>query len=94
MPWLLLILLFLSPNTYAESAKDDKTKTVGAVSIKGNTELPDVTFDLPWKLPTIAKRSEEAPPAELEGMLDPIEPVRHRKNVFFRDHLKLEHSRF
>jgi len=78
----------------AEGQSDTKTKTMSEISIIGNTELPNISFDLPWKLPTIAKRAEEKPINALEGMLAPIEPERHRQQVFFNQYLKLDMPTF
>jgi len=67
-----------------------KSNTVAEVSIIGNTELPNVTFNLPWRLPSVANRAEQSPIKFLENMLVPIEPKRHRKMVFFSEHLELD----
>lgn len=84
-------LLLLAGWSHAQdrSAKQKGNK-VSEVSIIGNTELPNVSFDLPWKLPSVTRREEQKPTARLEGMLDPIEPETHRKKLFFSQHLKLD----
>lgn len=80
----------LSLDTHAQDRAAKQSKKLEEISIYGNTELPTLEFNLPWKLPTIAKRSEEKPVTELEGMLEPIEPKRHRQRVFFNQYLELE----
>lgn len=86
---LLLAVLMVSPLSSASDSEQNK-KSIDAVSIIGNTELPNVTFELPWKLPSITKREEQKPKSDLEGMLEMIEPERHRQQVFFNQHLKLD----
>ncbi len=65
-------------------------ETVGEVSIIGNTELPNVTFNLPWRLPTVENREEQSPVKELPNMLTPIEPLRHQQQVYFSRYLQLD----
>ena len=67
-----------------------KSNTVAEISIIGNTELPNVSFNLPWRLPSVANRAEQSPIKFLDNMLVPIEPKRHRKMVFFSEHLELD----
>lgn len=69
-------------------------ESVGDVSIIGNTELPNVTFNLPWRLPSIEKREEQSPPREIPGMLTPIEPKRHQQQVHFSRYLEVEMPNF
>lgn len=64
-------------------------RQIEEVSIIGNTELPKVSFNLPWRLPSVVKRSEAKPPSEIPGMLVPIEPTRLQKHIFFNQHLEL-----
>ncbi|MDX1452690.1 MAG: hypothetical protein R3183_09045 [Oleiphilaceae bacterium] len=97
----LFAALFLSFGLVAMSSAENKSKknpqaveTVGEVSIIGNTELPNVTFNLPWRLPTIENRAEQSPPTELPNMLQSIEPVRHKQRVYFSRFLQLEVSEF
>lgn len=67
----------------------DSERQIEEVSIIGNTELPKVSFNLPWRLPSVVKRSEAKPPSEIPGMLVPIEPTRLQKHIFFNQHLEL-----
>jgi len=92
----LLCVLLSIDVCYAEGQNKvhKASKTLAEISIIGNTELPNVSFDLPWKLPSIAKRAEEKPIDALTGMLEPIEPERHRQQVFFDQHLKLDMPKF
>jgi len=73
---------------------DRAVESVGEVSIIGNTELPNVTFNLPWRLPSVEKREEQSPPREIPGMLTPIEPKRHRQQVHFSRYLEVEMPQF
>lgn len=95
----MLFALVLCPLlTLAESAKltsgktagDQSHKGVSEISIIGNTELPNVSFNLPWRLPSVANREDQSPIRELKNMLVPIEPRQHRKKVFFSQHLELD----
>lgn len=84
------VVLSLSGSIAQGQGKSSDTKSLDEVSIIGNTELPNVSFNLPWKLPSIAKRAEQKPVKELKGMLEPIEPRRHQQQVFFSQYLELE----
>ena len=87
----MVVLLVFCPYATAEkSTAASKAERSEDISIIGNTELPKVNFNLPWKLPSIVKRSEAKPVTELSGMLVPIEPEWHDKQVFFSQYLELE----
>lgn len=88
--WLALSIFSASGLLAQDKSTDKQGNTISEVSIIGNTELPNVSFDLPWKLPSVTRREEQKPVARLEGMLDPIEPETHRKRLFFSQHLKLD----
>lgn len=91
---LLIFLLGVPGALMAESQPPKKpatqSDTVGDISIVGSTELPKAVFSLPWRLPSVEKREDEAPPREVGGVLDPLEPKRHRKQIYFDRHLDLE----
>lgn len=91
---LLIFLLGMPSALMAESQPPKKpaaqSDTVGDISIVGSTELPKAVFSLPWRLPSVEKREDEAPPREIGGILEPLEPKRHRKQIYFDRHLDLE----
>ncbi len=94
---LMLMIVGVSSGVLAQdgdSASENKIETVGEVSIIGNTELPNVSFNLPWQLPSVQNREEQSPPTELPGMFSPIEPRRHQQQVFFQRYLELDVSGF
>ena len=66
------------------------SNTVGEISIVGSSELPTATYSLPWRLPSVEKREDEAPPIEITGVLDMLEPKRHRQQIYFDRHLDVE----
>lgn len=83
----------LAAETPADGSK--KPSRLREIEIIGNTELPNVSFDnIPWKLPTVQKRSEQAPSKRIQNMLVPIEPHRHKEQVYFNKNLKIDMSRF
>jgi hypothetical protein len=85
------ILMLVSPFVLSEaSSTQNKVETLSEVSIIGSTELPNVSFDLPWKLPTIERRDEAKPPNNLKGILEAIEPVRHRQQIHFSRFLEVD----
>lgn len=71
-------------------AKTLPSNTVGEISIVGSSELPTATYSLPWRLPSVEKREDEAPPIEITGVLDMLEPKRHRQQIYFDRHLDVE----
>lgn len=93
----LFLALFQISAAKAENGSKKNTQaveTVGEVSIIGNTELPNVTFNLPWRLPTVENREEQSPVKELPNMLTPIEPLRHQQQVYFSRYLQLDVADF
>ncbi|KZY29521.1 MULTISPECIES: hypothetical protein [unclassified Oleiphilus] len=90
-----VILLLMSPFAVSKSNQDEKrVETLSEVSIIGSSELPNVSFDLPWKLPTIEKRDEASPPKSIPGILDSIEPVRFRQQIHFSRFLEVDSPSF
>ncbi len=92
---LTVILLLVSPFGLSnEKQSDNKVETLSEVSIIGSSELPNVSFDLPWKLPTVEKRDEASPPKNISGTLEAIEPVRHWQQIHFSRFLEVDSPSF
>ena len=89
----LVLMLLAFAFAQAEEAKKP-VETIGEVSIIGNTELPTETFNLPWSLPSVEKRSDQSPTNKLPNMLKPIEPVRHKQMVHFLHYYQIEMPHF
>ncbi len=95
---LLILGLFISGAVMAQSAPEKTSgtassrndDTVGEISIVGSTELPNMSFSLPWQLPTVESRDKQKPPKELAGMFEMLDPVRHRKQIYFERYLQVE----
>lgn len=93
-----IVLLALVPSIVLASEKNKDTKaldnesakSVVDVSIIGNSELPKVSFNLPWRLPSVEKREDQSPSVDIQNMLDPIEPVRHKQLVHFSRYLEVD----
>ena len=82
---------------FAEETVSSPKKSVESVvdvSIIGSTELPRVEFDLPWRLPSIQKREDQKPNTEIPWLLEPLDPERHRKLVYFKRYLELDLPEF
>ena len=86
------ILVVFSSLASSESAKE--IKTMKEVSIIGNAELPDTTFDLPWRLPSVDKREQQSPLKKFPGLLKPIEPFRYKQQIHFSKYLDVNTSSF
>lgn len=74
----------------SDSSSKVSSKKLDEVSIIGNRELPQVEFVVPWGLPSVPERADQKPLAKLENMLAPLEPVVHRKRIFFSQHLEVQ----
>lgn len=85
---LLLGMSFLS------QALEKKVETLDEVTIIGNTELPRVTFDQPWQLPSIEKSADKSPPKDIPGVLVPIEPHRYKQQLHFSHFLEVDVESF
>jgi len=72
----------------------EEVETLDEVSIVGNSELPSVSFNLAWRLPSVEKREESSLPKDLPGILDAIEPVRLQKKIHFSRFLEVDIPRF
>jgi len=93
--FLLLAMPFYSVESLAQSTNSkNKVETLSDVNIIGNTELPNVTIDIPWQLPTIEKRDEQSPPKQIPGVLAPLEPHRHRQQIHFSRFLEIDVQTF
>ena len=93
----LLTVILLLVSTFVTSAEKqgaNRVETLSEVSIIGSNELPNVNFGLNWKLPTIDKREEASPPENIPGVLQPIEPVRHRQQLHFSRFLEVDSPSF
>ncbi len=89
------LLVLLSHASMAESTNSkNKVETLSEVTIIGNTELPNVNFDLTWQLPTIEKRDDQSPPKQVPGVLVPLEPERHRQQIHFSRFLEVDSPKF
>jgi len=77
----------------AEEARNS-VETLAEVSIIGSSELPNVNFDLPWRLPSIEKRGEQSPPKELPNVLQQVEPHRHKQKIHFSRFLEVDAPHF
>jgi hypothetical protein len=78
----------------AAAGKDNKVETLSEVSIIGNTELPNVNFNMTWKLPSVEKRDDQFPPKEISGVLVPIEPKRYKQQIHFSRFLEVDAPSF
>lgn len=88
-------LLLTSPFVHSETGQsENKVETLSEVSIIGSSELPKVNFDLPWELPTVESRDDASPPKNISGVIEPIEPSRHRQQVHFFRFLEVESPTF
>ena len=85
---LLLGMSFLS------QAIEKKVETLDEVIIIGNTELPRVTFNQPWQLPSIEKSADKTPPKDIPGVLVPIEPHRYKQQLHFSHFLEVDVESF
>jgi len=54
------------------------------ISIQGNNEQPQVLYLIPWQSPSIPAREEHPPVKTLSGVLSPVDPEFHEKEIFFR----------
>ena len=73
---------------------DGKVETLAEVAIIGNSELPSISFDLPWRLPSVQKREEQSPPKEIPGVVMPIEPRRYKQQLHFSRFLEVDAPHF
>ena len=84
------LLLSMAGFAYSEGAQNTDKNTVLELSIIGNNELPKVSFNLPWRLPSVEKREDQSPSRDLKGVLSPLEPDQHKKYVYFSRYLELD----
>jgi hypothetical protein len=77
---------------FGEDSKE--VQTMKEVSIIGNNELPSTSFDLPWQLPSVDKRSDESPLKDVPGLIRPIEPFRYKQQMHFSKYLEVDTSHF
>ena len=88
---LLILLLGMS---FLSQAIEKNIETLDEVTIIGNTELPRVTFDQPWQLPSIERSSDKSPPKDIPGVLMPIEPHRYKEQIHFSQFLDVDVESF
>lgn len=84
------VLILLSVMSFFSQAAEKNVETLGEVTIIGNTELPRVSFDQPWQLPSIEKSIDKSPPKDIPGVLVPIEPHRYREQIHFSQFLEVD----
>lgn len=89
-----LIFILLLGMSFLSQAIEKKVETLDEVTIIGNTELPRVTFDQPWQLPSIEKSADKSPPKDIPGVLVPIEPHRYKQQLHFSHFLEVDVETF
>jgi len=88
------VMIFLCANNLSAKEKENSVETLSDVSIIGNSELPSINFNLPWRLPSIEKRGEESPPKDISDVLTPLEPRRNRQRIHFSHFLEVDAPHF
>lgn len=88
----LMCSIFFSLLAFSVTAEGEKktVESVVDVSIIGSSELPSVSFNLPWRLPSVEKREEQSPSVDIPNLLDPIEPEKHKQLVHFSKYLEMD----
>jgi len=89
-----LAFTLMTVSSLSFSEVQNEVETLTEVSIIGNAELPNKTFDLPWRLASVEKREEQSPPKKLSGMLRPLEPKRYRQQIHFSRFLHIDTTHF
>lgn len=87
------MLAIVTMPAFSNEGNEEADKVL-ELSIIGNNELPRVSFNLPWKLPSVENREDQSPTNELTGILAPIEPEQHKKRVHFSRYLELDIPEF
>lgn len=85
-----ILNFFFLVMSFHSQALEKKVETLDEVTIIGNTELPRVTFDQPWQLPSIEKSEERSPPKDLPGIMVPLEPHRYKQQLHFSHYLDVD----
>tara|TARA_R110002167_G_scaffold180956_23_gene381207 strand:+ start:1036 stop:1362 length:327 start_codon:yes stop_codon:yes gene_type:complete len=88
------IFILLLGMSFLSQAIEKKVETLDEVTIIGNTELPRVSFDQPWQLPSIEKSADKSPPKDIPGVLVPIEPHRYKQQLHFSHFLEVDVESF
>jgi len=88
------VITSMGVSSHSLSEEKNEVETLTEVSIIGNAELPNKTFDLPWRLASVEKREEQSPPKKLTGMLMPLEPRRYRQQINFSRFLQVDTTHF
>lgn len=88
------IFFLLLGMSFLSQAIEKEVETLDEVTIIGNTELPRVTFDQPWQLPSIEKSADKSPPKDIPGVLVPIEPHRYKQQLHFSHFLEVDVESF
>ena len=89
-----VVFILLLGMSFLSHALEKKVETLDEVTIIGNTELPRVTFDQPWQLPSIEKSAEKSPPKDIPGLMEPIEPHRYKQQLHFSHFLEVDVESF
>lgn len=90
----LFTVVFILGMSFHSHAAEKKVETLDEVTIIGNTELPRVSFDEPWQLPSVEKGIDRSPPKDVPGVLEPVEPHRHKQQLHFSHYLEVDVETF
>ena len=88
------VLVLLLGMSFFSQAKEKNVETLSEVTIIGNSELPRVSFDQPWQLPSIESTSDKSPPKDIPGVLKVIEPRRYKEQLHFSQFLDVDVESF
>ena len=88
------VVIFVFGMSFHSHAAEKKVETLDEVTIIGNTELPRVSFDEPWQLPSVEKSIDKSPPKDIPGVLEPIEPHRYKQQLHFSHYLEVDVESF
>lgn len=90
----LFTVIFVLGMSFHSHAAEKKVETLDEVTIIGNTELPRVSFDEPWQLPSVEKNIERSPPKDVPGVMEPVEPHRYQQQLHFSHYLEVDVETF
>lgn len=90
----LITAIFILGMSFHSHAAEKNVETLDEVTIIGNTELPRVSFDEPWQLPSVEKSIDRSPPKDVPGVMEPIEPHRYKQQLHFSHYLEVDVETF